>query len=97
VADYRLVNGKLIACCGLLRQFSDNIDLLLTIAAPHPLEDNIAFSNREDRMVLTNPDVLARMELCAALANDDIARDDVFPTKTLYTQSFSLAVATILR
>jgi len=53
-------------------------------------------NERKDRIVPPKADVSTREKFRAALAKDDIASDDSFPSKLLYTKTFARAVAPIL-
>ena len=44
------------------------------------MEGNAAFAEREKRVILAHADILAGIDLGAALADDDVAADDDFAT-----------------
>src|SRR5689334_18275264 len=46
-------------------------------------------------MVLAQADVVARVPLGAALAHDDVAREDGFPTELLHAEALALTVAAV--
>ena len=47
-------------------------------------------------VIASKADIAAGMEFCAALAKDDVSRDDGLPAKLLYAEAFADAVASIL-
>ena len=77
-----------------LRLFRKNADTL-AIAA-EPLEHDIPFGRGEDGVIAADADILPRMELGAALADDDVAGNDVLTAKTLDAQTLALTVAAVL-
>jgi hypothetical protein len=54
-----------------------------------------AFDQREKRVVLAHPDVLARIELGAALTHDDIAREHALAAEALDAQTLGIGVAPV--
>ncbi len=46
-------------------------------------------------MVFTHANILARMHGCAALANNDVARDNTAAAALFYTQSASRGIASV--
>jgi hypothetical protein len=46
-------------------------------------------------VIAANANILPRVEFCATLANDDIAGDYEFATKTLDTEALALAIAPV--
>ena len=51
---------------------------------------------RVQRMITAKADIDARMKSRAALANDDIARNNLLTTENLHAQAFGFRVSTIL-
>src|SRR3712207_5181439 len=60
------------------------------------LELHLSHDHAEDRVVAAEADVLARMELRAALADDDLARRHELAVKPLDAQHLRVAVAAVL-
>ncbi len=60
-------------------------------------ERDLAVGKREQRMVLAHADVLARMELGAALAHDHVARFDLLAAEQLDAEPLARRVATVAR
>lgn len=58
---------------------------------------HIAFYSGEYGVVTTQAYTLTRVPLCAALTDDDIARNDSFATELLHAKAFALCVATVTR
>lgn len=56
----------------------------------------MAINESEDGVIAPKTDIPARMEFCAALAKDDVSRDNGLPAKFLYTEAFADAVASVL-
>ena len=54
-----------------------------------------ATGGREQRVVVPNPDLRARMKFGAALAYDDVAGNDDFATELLHAKSPTAAVAPV--
>ena len=50
----------------------------------------------EQGMIPTDPDVDSGMKTRTALADDDVARDDLLATVNLYAKSFTLRITTVL-
>jgi hypothetical protein len=59
----------------------------LFVVRPLELELNLAADLCEQGMVLADSDVVSGMNASAALANDDAARGDDLPAKTLYAET----------
>ncbi len=71
-----LMTAPLFGCfCQFYRYIHSVIGFVLKVDA--------AGFQREDRVILANPDIRARMHFRAALTNDDIARDDLLATELL--------------
>ena len=64
----------------------DRNDALVVLAL---VELNSTINERIERVVLTDSHVVARIVLCAALANDDVARDALLSTENLDAKSLS--------
>src|SRR6185312_8771571 len=58
-------------------------------------ELDLAVDQREQRMVATQADAIARMELGAALAHDDVAGFDGLATVDLDAEVFRVRIATV--
>ena len=71
----------------------NRIDIDATSAA---IEPNAAIDERENRVITTESNVLARKELGAALADDNVSGQDHFAAKSLYAETLTNAVATVL-
>src|SRR4029077_16416612 len=71
----------------------NRIDIDTTPAA---IEANAAVDERENRVVATESNVLARKELGAALANDNVAGQNRFAAKSFYTETLADAIAAVL-
>jgi hypothetical protein len=54
-----------------------------------------AFGESEERVIAALAHILARMELGAALANENVASDDVLAAKTLHAATLRIRVATV--
>jgi len=59
------------------------------------LEGDNTLNQRIDRIIAPKANVVARFDLCAALANDDRPRLDALTAKALDTQHFRVAVAPV--
>ena len=68
-----------------------NVDATLNAVG----EDQVAIALREQRIVLATTDVLAGMELRAALTNDDVASLHVLARELLHAKSLCMRVATV--
>ena len=55
----------------------------------------MAINESEDGVIASKADIPAGVELCAALAKDDVSGDDGLPAKFLYAETFAGAVASI--
>src|SRR5579872_3541023 len=66
---------------------------MLPVAAGRELDRPLG--EGEERVVATDADVLAGVELGAALADDDVPRDDPLPAKALHAQPLRVRVATV--
>lgn len=60
-------------------------------------EFNNARSEREQRVIATASDVAAGMEVCAALANDDLPGVHSLAAKTLHAQALRIGIAPVAR
>lgn len=67
----------------------------MNLAASALRELNGAFAQSEQRVVLAAADVLAGMEVSAALTNDDVASDNMLATIALHAKTLCAGVATI--
>src|SRR5512147_2748125 len=72
----------------------DDADALAVFA--EVFEPDRARDPGKERVVLSETDVLAWMDACAALAHDDGARRDELAGKALYAQPLAVRVATVL-
>jgi hypothetical protein len=66
---------------------------VLPIAARRKLDR--AFNQREERVILAHPDVLARIKLGAALTHDDVAREHALTAEALDAQTLGIGVAPV--
>ena len=71
----------------------DGIDI---DAPPAAIEPHAPVNERKNRVIAAQPNPLARMELRAALANDDVASNDRFGAEFFYAKPLRNAIATIL-
>src|SRR5690606_13413004 len=60
------------------------------------LESDFAFDKCEERMILANSDVIARVKLRSPLTNQDRSGSNKFATKMLYAQSLAGRIAAVL-
>ncbi len=58
-------------------------------------KQDLTFDHRKDRVIAAHADIGARMPFGAALAQNDITRDDMFTAKLLYAQSAACTVTPI--
>src|SRR3954465_8396199 len=58
-------------------------------------ERDLAVGKCKEGMVLAQADVRPRVPLGAALAHDDVASEDVFPTELLHAEALALTVAAV--
>ena len=56
----------------------------------------MSINEGKDGVIASKTDIPAGMEFCAALAKDDVSRDDGLAAKLLYAEAFAYAVASIL-
>ena len=71
-------------------------DRLDVHAPPRAIEPHLAVDQRENRVIATEPDVLAGEKLRPALPDDDVAGDDHFAAKFFHAQTFADAIAAVL-
>ena len=69
----------------------------LFFVLPFALKLNDAVFQSEERIVSADSDVVAGVDLRAALADDDATRKNLLPVLTLYTEAFRFAVASVVR
>ena len=60
------------------------------------IESHLSVDQRENRVIATEPDVLAGQKLRPALPDDDVARDHGFAAKFFHAEPFADAVAAVL-
>src|SRR2546423_13421196 len=60
------------------------------------VEPHLAVDQREDRVIATQPDILAGEKFRAALSDDDVAGHDHFAPKFFHAQPFADAVPAVL-
>lgn len=72
-------------------------DLHGLLIAPAPCELNDPVDEGEERVVFAHADVRTGVILRAALAQDDIARDDALAAELLHAQTLALGVAPVAR
>jgi len=83
----------LLANYELLRRFLVNGNTLAILTPT--LEADTTGLEREQRIVLAATDVCAGVNLCAALANQNVPREDELPVGAFRTKSFGLGIATV--
>src|SRR5690242_6187558 len=76
--------------CGLRRDHGHDLLVALAGAEIHRADDSGV-----DRVVAANADARARMPLRAALADDDVARDDGFAAEMLDTETTAGRIASV--
>src|SRR5262249_46326241 len=72
-------------------------DRNLLLLAGLPLEGDLAVDEREERVVLTEADVLASVERRTDLADDDAAGGDVLAAEDLHATALRRRIATVAR
>src|SRR5947199_10514436 len=72
---------------------SDGIDI---DAATSAIKANVAIHERENRVIAAETNVLARLKFRAALANNNIARDNHLAAEFFNAQPFANAIAAVL-
>ena len=72
-----------------------NADLLFVFAQSLELHDAVGQS--EQSIVFTDTDVVAGMEFGASLADENISRKHGLAVRTLYAETFCLAVSAVVR
>src|SRR5919199_4121406 len=90
--------GLLLGCRGLLRGLGrefGGVDADPLAVAVDRLELHLAVDQGIDRVVLAEPDVLARVDLGPPLAHDDRARLDQLSPVALDAEHLRVAVATV--
>jgi hypothetical protein len=60
------------------------------------IEAHVAVNERENGVIPSETYVSARQKFCAALANNDVARDDHLAAEFFHTQALADAVAAVL-
>ena len=70
--------------------FFDHVDLAVQL-----VESDAAIFERKKRVVAAHADVGAGMKASAALADDDVARDDDFAAEFLNAEALGIAVASV--
>ena len=90
----QLVRGRDRFFIELLRFYFVNADLLSVFAQSFKADD--AVDKREKGIVFADADVVAGVELGAALTDENIARKHFLPVRTLYAEAFRLAVAPVV-
>lgn len=72
-----------------------NADLFSVLAQSFEPDNPVAKS--EERIVFTDTDIVAGMELRAALTNENVAGKHFLTVGTLHTKAFCLAVSAVVR
>jgi hypothetical protein len=80
-------------CCRPLFGRRYDINALPAFLEEPELHDTVR--EGEEGMILAQTTILARGELGAALANDDVARDGLLAAVELYTKAFGLTIAAV--
>ena len=62
----------------------------------HALELDMTVNLCEQGIVASNTDIVARMDVCASLANQNVARKNELTVCALYAQSLGLGITTVL-
>ena len=73
-----------------------NFDGINIDAATLLIKADFTFHERVDRVVTTDPNVLARVPLGAALAEDNVAGNHFLAAELLHSAALALAIATVL-
>lgn len=73
----------------------DDADDLTILAAAYKRDG--PFGEREQSVVPAHPDVAAWEKARTPLAQDDVARDDAFASKSLHTEALALRIAPVPR
>ena len=68
----------------------DNVDLAVCL-----VESDAPFLQCEERVVAPHTDIGAGVVACAALAHDDVARDDDFAAEFFNAEALGIAVASV--
>lgn len=71
-------------------RFFGDVDLAMQLVEGYP-----AIFQSEKSVVAAHADVCARVEASAALANDDVTRDDDFAAEFLDAEAFGIAIAPV--
>ena len=58
---------------------------------------HLAGGQREEGVVATTTDVIARVEVGTVLTDDDLTRTDDLPAETLHTKALSVGITTVSR
>src|SRR3546814_14012412 len=61
------------------------------------VEGHAAFDEREQRVILADADIAARIEFAAALAHEDVARNGDFAAELLNAETPACRIATVAR
>src|SRR3546814_9903881 len=61
------------------------------------VEGHAAFDEREQRVILADADIAARIEFGAALAHEDVARNGDFAAELLHAETTACRIATVAR
>ena len=59
------------------------------------LESDLAADKGKQRIVRTTPDIFARMNVCASLANENVASQDKLTVGAFDTQSLGLGITSV--
>src|SRR3954447_12987618 len=87
-------DAKLLLCRHRLGRLLERHDADRLAAAP-VTEEHVALGQREQRVVATAADEIARVELRAPLAQDDLAGVDQLTAEPLHTETLSVGVAAV--
>lgn len=73
-----------------------SIDTDALAVAAETLETNLTVDLCEQCIIRTDADIVARMNMCAALTNKDIARQNVLTVTALYAKALCFGITAVL-
>ena len=73
----------------------NGINAYLFAIPAHTLKTNLAINQGKQRIIRTTANVLSRMDVCAALANQNVAGQYMLTIGTLDTQPFGLRITAV--
>jgi len=77
--------------------FGHHIDRHILAAELAGVEYHAAFTEREQRVVLTHADIAAGIDARAALADNDVAADHFLTAELLHAKTLRFRIATVAR